>query len=61
MEGDSEYDAESRSSFKLVRNAKGDVQIEIKCYALGPLETDETAARERLAAHFAALQEQFPS
>lgn len=51
---------ESRSSFKLTTNAKGDVQIEVKTYALGPTAEDESAARARASAHFDALREQYP-
>lgn len=50
---------ESRSSFKLTTNAKGDVQVDVKTYALGPTVAEENDARERAIAHFDALRERY--
>lgn len=49
-----------RGSFKLVRNAKGETQFEVKVYALGDEEQDEVAARERAVVHFDALFQRYP-
>lgn len=53
--------SESRSSFKLARNAKGETQIEVKTYALGDTEADETSARDAAVEHYNHLRELYPS
>ena len=53
--------AESRASFKLTRNAKGDTQIEVKTYALDDTPEGEQAARQRLVDHYNELRTLYPS
>lgn len=52
--------AESRSSFKLTTNAKGDTQIEVKTYAFEATAEAELDALNRSIAHFDALRERYP-
>lgn len=56
-----ENNESSRSSFKLVRNAKMETQIEVKTYALGDTPEDETAAREAAIQHYNHLRSLYPS
>jgi len=53
--------AESRASFKLTRNAKGDTQIEVKTYALDDTAEGEEAALLRATSHYDMLRRQYPS
>lgn len=48
----------SRSSFKLVRNAKGETQIEAKVY-VGDSAEDILAARQRVELHYEALRSRY--
>jgi hypothetical protein len=50
----------SRSSFKLVRNAKMETQIEVKTYALGDTPEDELAARNAAVEHYEHLRVLYP-